>query len=69
MKSVSWRPTGKALKKARIDEIIAKTEYDKIKELPARYDSRTKVYMMGDKPVLKVIYKTYSETYNTFEPR
>lgn len=69
MRSVSWRPTGKALKKAQIDEIIAKTEYDKIKELPARYDSRTKVYLMDGKPVLKVIYKTYSETYNTYEPR
>lgn len=69
MRSVSWRPTGKALKKAHIDEIIAKTEYDKIKELPARFDARTKIYLKDGIPVLKVVYRTFTDVYNTYEPR
>lgn len=66
--AIKWHLAIKGAKKSLIEKRIAKTEYDKTKELPTKFDAKTTVYFKDGTPVLKVVHKTQADTYNAYLP-
>jgi len=68
MARTKWKYISRDVKKATMDKHLERLDFDKVTSLPARFDSRTVVYYKDKLPILKVVHKLGTDTYNLYKP-
>lgn len=66
MKTTRWQVIGKSMSFKDIEQILDEYVPTSKTNKPGRYDSQTTIFCRDDKPILKIVHKKFSNTYNAY---